>query len=100
MQRNIKLILEYEGTNYHGWQSQAGSGRKTVQETVGDSLAIAAIPQQLRVVGFGFPHGIGKRSLDFSHINICRTLRCRSALRPRTTPKCAGSAPRASSISK
>ncbi|HLE42008.1 MAG TPA: tRNA pseudouridine(38-40) synthase TruA [Nitrospirota bacterium] len=34
MQRNIKLILEYEGTNYHGWQSQAGSGRKTVQETV------------------------------------------------------------------
>lgn len=34
MQRNIKLILEYDGTNYHGWQSQAGSGRPTVQETV------------------------------------------------------------------
>lgn len=34
MQLNIKLILEYEGTNYHGWQSQAGSGRTTVQETV------------------------------------------------------------------
>lgn len=34
MQRNIKLILEYDGTNYHGWQSQAGSNRPTVQETV------------------------------------------------------------------
>lgn len=34
MQRNIKIILEYDGTNYHGWQSQAGSGRPTVQETV------------------------------------------------------------------
>ncbi len=36
--RNIKLILEYDGTNYHGWQSQAGSGRATVQETVEQAL--------------------------------------------------------------
>jgi tRNA pseudouridine38-40 synthase len=34
MERNIKLILEYDGMNYHGWQSQAGTGRMTVQETL------------------------------------------------------------------
>ena len=32
--KNIKLVLEYDGTNYHGWQSQAGSGRPTIQDTL------------------------------------------------------------------
>jgi tRNA pseudouridine38-40 synthase len=36
--RNIKLILEYDGTNYHGWQSQAGSNDPTIQETLERSL--------------------------------------------------------------
>jgi len=36
--RNIKLILEYDGTNYHGWQSQAGSGMHTIQETIEQAL--------------------------------------------------------------
>jgi tRNA pseudouridine38-40 synthase len=30
--KNVKLTIEYDGTNYHGWQSQ--SNAKTVQETV------------------------------------------------------------------
>jgi tRNA pseudouridine38-40 synthase len=38
MNRNIKLILEYDGTNYHGWQSQAGSGRPTIQEVLEQAL--------------------------------------------------------------
>jgi tRNA pseudouridine38-40 synthase len=36
--RNIKLILEYDGTNYHGWQSQAGSGAQTIQELLEHAL--------------------------------------------------------------
>ena len=36
---NIKLTLEYDGTNYHGWQSQAGSGRPTIQETLEQAIA-------------------------------------------------------------
>lgn len=38
MSRNIKLILEYDGTNYHGWQSQAGSGSPTIQEAVEQAI--------------------------------------------------------------
>ena len=38
MKKNIKLIIEYDGTNYHGWQSQVRSGRPTIQETLEQSL--------------------------------------------------------------
>lgn len=36
--KNIKLVLEYDGTNYHGWQSQTGSGRPTIQDTLEEAL--------------------------------------------------------------
>jgi tRNA pseudouridine38-40 synthase len=39
MNRNIKLILEYDGTNYHGWQAQIGSGMPTIQEVLEQALA-------------------------------------------------------------
>jgi tRNA pseudouridine38-40 synthase len=42
--RNIKLILEYDGTNYHGWQSQARSGKATIQETL--ELALNVLTQE------------------------------------------------------
>jgi tRNA pseudouridine38-40 synthase len=32
--RNIKLIIEYDGTNYHGWQAQARTGKPTIQDTL------------------------------------------------------------------
>ena len=35
--RNIKLIIEYEGTNYSGWQIQRkikNKQRKTIQEVI------------------------------------------------------------------
>ena len=38
MNRNIKLILEYDGTNYHGWQSQMGSGMPTIQDMLEQAL--------------------------------------------------------------
>jgi tRNA pseudouridine38-40 synthase len=40
--KNIKLTLEYDGTRYHGWQSQAGSGQPTIQDTLGKALAKVA----------------------------------------------------------
>jgi tRNA pseudouridine38-40 synthase len=39
MPRNIKLILEYDGANYHGWQAQVGSGKPTVQEALEKAIA-------------------------------------------------------------
>jgi tRNA pseudouridine38-40 synthase len=34
--RNIKLILSYDGTDYHGWQRQLGC--KTIQQAVEDAI--------------------------------------------------------------
>ena len=36
--KNYKLILEYDGSNYHGWQRQQGV--LTIQEVVESRLAI------------------------------------------------------------
>lgn len=38
MARNIKLVLEYDGTIYHGWQSQQGSGMPTIQDALEEAL--------------------------------------------------------------
>lgn len=36
--RNIKMVLEYEGSGYHGWQRQ--SGRLSIQEVVESRLGV------------------------------------------------------------
>jgi tRNA pseudouridine38-40 synthase len=36
LQRNIRLLLEYDGTRYHGWQRQADAA--TIQQTLEESL--------------------------------------------------------------
>jgi len=49
MARNIKLVLEYEGTGYHGWQQQAsstptieGALRRALFELTGEAPALQA----------------------------------------------------------
>ena len=48
--RNIKLVLEYDGTNYHGWQTQPNL--PTVQETVEKSLA-KLTKSPIQIIGAG-----------------------------------------------
>lgn len=36
MVKNIKLKIAYDGTGYHGWQTQLG--RKTIQETIEEAI--------------------------------------------------------------
>ena len=48
--RNIKLVLEYDGTNYHGWQTQPNV--PTLQDTLEESLAkLTKTP--IRIIGAG-----------------------------------------------
>ncbi len=49
---NVKLVLAYDGTAYHGFQKQSGSGLPTVQETLERSLAMLS-GSTIRVIGAG-----------------------------------------------
>ena len=52
MARNIKIVLEYDGTNYHGWQSQQGSGSPTIQDALEAALK-ALTKEDIRTVSSG-----------------------------------------------
>ncbi len=51
MSRNIKLTIEYEGTNYHGWQIQ-GKGHKTIQGQIEKALR-KIFKKDIRLYGSG-----------------------------------------------
>ena len=48
--RNIKLVLEYDGTNYHGWQIQPNL--PTIQGTVEEALT-QLTKTQIQIIGAG-----------------------------------------------
>jgi tRNA pseudouridine38-40 synthase len=48
--RNIRLLLEYDGTRYHGWQRQKNAN--TIQETVETALR-RLTGEEVRLVGSG-----------------------------------------------
>jgi tRNA pseudouridine38-40 synthase len=50
--RNIKLVLEYDGTNYHGWQSQSGSGKPTIQDALEQAL-VSLTHEETKTFGSG-----------------------------------------------
>lgn len=48
--RNLKMIIEYDGTLYHGWQRQLG--QITIQQVLEESLG-AITQENIRVIGSG-----------------------------------------------
>jgi tRNA pseudouridine(38-40) synthase len=48
--RNLRLTLSYDGTDFHGWQTQPGL--RTVQQTLEDALA-ALTRERVRVNASG-----------------------------------------------
>src|SRR5262245_41825032 len=49
--RNIKLVLSYDGTDFHGWQTQPGY--RTVQQTLEGAIAALTGEQDVRVNASG-----------------------------------------------
>jgi len=48
--RNIKLVIEYDGTNYHGWQVQPNG--LTIQEVIEEKIQTMT-RQRVRLIGSG-----------------------------------------------
>jgi len=78
--RNIKLLIEYDGTNYHGWQIQPNV--VSIQETIESRLGIIT-QEKIKLIGSGRTdagvHAIGQVANFFTNtrlelINIQRGL--------------------------
>jgi len=50
MVRNIKLTVAYDGTNYHGWQTQLD--KATIQETIEEAINIIT-KEKASLIGSG-----------------------------------------------
>ena len=78
MQR-IKLVIEYDGTNYLGWQSQ--KNKQTVQDSIEDALQVL-FKKQIRVTASGRTDtGVHARN-QIAHLDIpeCDLFRLKRSL--------------------
>ena len=50
MMRNLKIIVEYDGTGYHGWQRQRGD--ITIQQTIEGKIGVIT-QEKIRLIGSG-----------------------------------------------
>jgi len=48
---NIKLVIEYDGSKYFGWQRQ--SNKPTIQQTIEESLQVLFPGEKIKLVGAG-----------------------------------------------
>lgn len=48
---NLKLIIEYDGKNYYGWQRQ--KSRKSIQQTIEESLQVLIPEEKIKLIGAG-----------------------------------------------
>ena len=48
---NLKLVIEYDGKNYSGWQRQ--SKLKSIQQTIEDALLVLFPGERITIIGAG-----------------------------------------------
>ena len=69
--RNIRLLIEYDGTNYAGWQWQKND--KTVQETLSKAI-VQVVQEPVKIYGAGRTdagvHAVGQVANFHTHSNI------------------------------
>jgi tRNA pseudouridine38-40 synthase len=79
--RNFRLTLSYDGTDFHGWQTQPGF--RTVQETLEQAIAALTGEQGVRVNASGRTdtgvHAVGQ-VVNFRSATRLEPVRLRSAL--------------------
>jgi tRNA pseudouridine38-40 synthase len=79
--RQIKLLLEYDGTSYNGWQSQK-KGPFTLQEVLEDTVA-RLTKAESRVVAYA----AGRTDAGVHALGQAASFRTKSALAPETIKK-------------
>lgn len=90
---NLKLVIEYDGKNYCGWQRQAaGSKQKTIQQTIEESLQVLFKGEKINLIGAGRTdagvHAIGQAANfkiskeTFGKTNLAKTLVSLNAILP------------------
>jgi len=77
--KNIALLLRYDGTNYHGWQSQRNG--KTVQEIV--STAIEKLTGKYPLPEL---HGVGRTDAGVHGLNYVANFLTESRIPPERLP--------------
>ncbi|MCM8801519.1 MAG: tRNA pseudouridine(38-40) synthase TruA [Candidatus Omnitrophica bacterium] len=50
--RNLKLIIEYDGSNYCGWQKQRNNKKKSIQQVLEDTLQ-KILNEKIKIIGSG-----------------------------------------------
>ena len=71
--RNLALLLRYDGTNYHGWQSQKNGS--TVQEVVSDAILRLTGEKPLPEL-----HGVGRTDAGVHAVNYTANFLTRSTI--------------------
>lgn len=71
MVRNIKLTIAYDGTSYHGWQTQLN--KPTIQETIENAISVIT-GQKIDLIGSGRTdrgvHALGQVANFIADTNI------------------------------
>lgn len=80
--RNIKLTIEYDGTNYNGWQSQDARKAKSIQQVIEKALK-SFLHEKIKLIASGRTdsgaHALGQVA-NFKTRSRLKTLQIKKAL--------------------